>query len=551
MPFANQSRFRRIAAGSIVFGLLGLSTPAVLAASMEAPRLESRNGKHVLLVDGQPYLMLTGQVHNSSNYPAALPKVWPVIKQLHANTVQVPIAWEQVEPVEGRFDFTFVDELVQQARSNNVRLVLLWFGTWKNTGPSYVPEWVKTDTRRFARMKLPDGKSHYVLSPHSRATLEADKRAFVRLMQHLKTIDPQHTVIMVQPQNEVGSYGLSRDHSPEAERLFRGQVPAEIVKLKGKRGTWTEVFGEFADQAFTSWHMARYIDEIAAAGKAVKPLPMYCNAALGDPFNAKAASTSPSGGPQWNMIDVWKAAAPHVDFVAPDIYNRDHRAYTAYLSYYSRPDNPLFVAETGNAADYARFFWATLGKGAIGFSPFGMDATGYSNYPLGAKVLDDATIEAFASKYRLFKPIARKWAELAGSRPVWGAAKAQDAADQSHTFGRWRVTAQFELWEFGERDWTWIKTDPHPTKGQPVGGVVVAQLSEDEFLIAGSDVRIRFGLEKAAPGEGGGVLRVEEGTFAPDGTWQMTRVWNGDQTDYGINFTSNPVLLRVKLGTYR
>ena len=532
--------------------LLALLSFALAAPAMaaELPRVVTKNGRHAMMVDGAPFLMLTGQVHNSSNYPAVLSKVWPVIRRLDANTVQVPIGWEQVEPVEGHFDFSFVDELLRQARANDVRLVLLWFGTWKNTSPNYAPAWVRTDTRRFPRMKTAEGKTHYVLSPHGRATLEADKRAFVRLMQHLKGNDPQHTVIVVQPQNEAGSYGLARDHAPEAQRLFKGPVPPELAKLKGRRGTWEAVFGEFAEQAFTSWYIARYIDEMAAAGKAVKPLPMYVNAALGDPFNAKAASTSPSGGPQWNMIDVWKAAAPHIDFLSPDIYNRDPKAYAAYLDHYGRPDNPLFIAETGNAADYARFFWSALGKGAIGFSPFGMDSTGYSNYPLGAKVLDDATIEAFASKYRLFRPLEREWARIASERPTWGAAKASDAADQSGVFGRWKVTAQFELWEFGERDWTWIKTDPHPTKGEPVGGMVAAQLGPDEFLVAGSDVRVRFGAAKPVKGEHVMMLRVEEGTFDEAGKWIMSRVWNGDQTDYGLNLTK-PTLLRVKLGTYR
>jgi beta-galactosidase GanA len=529
-----------------------MSAPFPAAAQSDLPRIVSNQGKHALMIDGQPFLMLGAQGHNSSNYPAMLPKVWPVIRQMGANTLEIPIAWEQVEPVEGRFDFSFLDTLLREARQNDVRLVLLWFGTWKNTGPAYTPEWVKTNTARFPRMKTAEGKTHYVLSPHGRATLEADKRAFVRLMQHLKAADPQNTVIMVQPQNEMGSYGLTRDHAIEPRQLFQGQVPGELARKLGKRaGTWTQMFGELADQAFTSWHMARYVDEIAAAGKAVKKLPMYCNAALGDPFDAKSASTSATGGPQWNMIDVWKAAAPSIDFVAPDIYNRDHKAYVAYLDHYARPDNALMVPEIGNAADFARFFWPTLGKGAIGFAPFGMDATGFSNYPLGAKTLDAATIEAFASKYRLFRPIARQWAKIASTRPTWGAAKGVDAADQSHALGRWRVTAQFELWEFGERDWTWIKSDPHPTKGQPLGGMVVAQTGPDEFLLAGSDVRVRFGLDKPAAGENSTMLRVEEGTFAEDGTWVMSRVWNGDQIDYGLNFTGQPVLLKVKMGTYR
>ena len=219
--------------------LLAMACVAVPVSAAPLPRIVTKDGRHALMVDGEPFLMLGAQVHNSINYPATLPLVWPTIKALDANTVEVPIAWEQVEPQEGRFDFSFVDELLKQARANDVRLVLLWFGTWKNTGPSYAPEWVKSDTRRFPRMKTAEGKTHYVLSPHGQATLAADKKAFVALMQHLRQNDAQNTVIMVQPQNEMGSYGLARDHSPEAERLFRGPVPAELVRgLRKQPGTW-------------------------------------------------------------------------------------------------------------------------------------------------------------------------------------------------------------------------------------------------------------------------------------------------------------------------
>jgi beta-galactosidase GanA len=276
---------------------------------------------------------------------------------------------------------------------------------------------------------------------------------------------------------------------------------------------------------------------------------MYCNASLSDPFTENGAENTASGGPNWNMIDVWRVAAPHVDLVAPDIYNRDPAAYIAYLNHYSRPDNALFVPETGNSAEYARFFWPTIGRGAIGFSPFGMDRTGYYNYPLGADRLDEATVEAFAAPFRLFAPIARDWARLAFEHPAWGFAKGADGADQSTTLGRWRVTAQFGLWQFGERDWTWIETRPNPNAARPVGGGVVLQLGPDEFLVAGTDVRMRFAPASAGAGNMQ-YLSVEEGTFV-DGAWQMRRRWNGDQTDYGLNFTAQPVLLRVRLGTYR
>ena len=532
----------------LLLALVGLAGAA--PAQTPLPRIASANGRHALMVDGRPFLMLGIQVNNSTNYPAMLPSVWPVAHALSANTVAVPIAWEQVEPVEGRFDFSFLDVLLREARENNVRLVLLWFATWKNTSASYAPEWVKTDTNRFPRMRTRDGRTHYALSPHGRFTLEADRRAFVRLMQHLRDHDPQNTVIMVQPQNEAGSYGSPRDFSPEAQLLFDGPVPAELVRaLRRSPGTWAQVFGARADQAFNAWHIARYIDEIAAAGQAVKDLPMYANAALSDPFTEEGAENGASGGPNWNVIPIWKAAAPHIDVVAPDIYNRDHRAYMAYLDHYARPDNALYVPETGNALEYARFFWPVIGRGAIGFAPFGMDATGYSNYPLGARQLDEATLQAFAAPYLLFAPIARDWARLAFEHPTWGVAKAADGADQSTLMGRWRVTAQFGLWSFGERDWTWIETEPHPNASRLVGGAAVIQLGPDEFLVAGTDLRLRFALAAEGSGDNVQLLSVEEGTFEA-GNWTMRRRWNGDQIDYGLNLTE-PVLLKVRLGTYR
>ena len=527
--------------------LVGLGVSA--QAQQPLPRIVSENGRHALLVDGEPFLMLGGQVHNSSNYPAMLPLVWPTIRALGANTVEVPIAWEQVEPVEGQFDFSFLDALVTQARENDVRVVLLWFGTWKNTGPAYTPEWVKSDTARFPRMKTREGKTHYVLSPHGRATLDADKRAFVRLMERIREIDPQHTIIMVQPQNEVGSYGNVRDFSAEAERLFAQPIPADLASATGKRGTWKEAYDWQADQAFNAWYYARYIDEMAAAGQAVKDLPMYVNAVASDPFDERAGVNGASGGADWNVLDLWKVAAPHIDLAGPDLYDRDQRVYAGKLDRYARPDNALFVPETGNDADFARYLWLALGKGAIGWSPFGMDGTGYSNHPLGGKELDAETLEAFASKYRLLAPIARDWARLAFEHPTLGFAKPMDGGDQSGVLGRWKVTAMYALWEFGERDWTWMEFPPHPNKDRHVGGAALIQLGPDEFLLAGSDLRVKFGLDKPAEGEHSHFLSVEEGTFE-NGQWVMRRRWNGDQTDYGLNLTA-PTLLKVRLGTYR
>lgn len=526
--------------------LLCLSAPA--AAQGPLPQIVTKNGRHALYVDGAPFLILGGQANNSSNYPDMLPEVWPTIRALRANTLEIPVAWEQIEPVEGRFDFSWLDTLIPQARENNVRLILLWFGTWKNTGPAYVPEWVKSDTKRFPRMMTKDGKTHYVPTPLGRNTLEADKRAFVQLMRHIRKIDPQHTVIMVQPENEVGSYGSPRDFSPEANRLFAGPIPAELARGIGKSGTWSQVFDWKADQAFNAWYTARYIDEIAAAGQAELKLPMYVNVVVSDPFNEKAGPNGASGGADWNVLDIWKVAAPHIATAAPDLYDREYRVYNAKLDRMARPDNPLFIPETGNDAEFARYFWLALGKGAIGWAPFGMDTT-YANFPLGAKVLDAETLDAFASKFALMAPIARDWARLALEHPTIGFAKGADASDQSQIMGRWKITAQYGLWSFGDPSWTWMKMPPHPNKELPVGGAALIQLGDDEFLLAGSDIRIGFGLAAESPRDHVHYLSVEEGTYR-DGRWVMKRRWNGDQTDYGLNLTK-PTLLKVRLGTYR
>lgn len=541
-------RIEGLLAASLV-GIATLPCPAAAASPAPLPRIVANGSKHELMVDGAPFLMLGAQANNSSNYPAELPKVWPVIRDLHANTLEIPVAWEQVEPVEGKFDFTWVDTLIPQARENHVRLVLLWFGAFKNTGPNYSPEWVKSDTRRFPRMQTRDGKTHYVLTPLAKTTLDADSRAFAALMTHIRGIDPDHTVIMVQVENETGSYGSPRDYSPEANRLFAQPIPAALAKASGKTGTWSDAFGWKADQAFNSWYTARYVDQVAAAGQAQLNLPMYANAALSDPFDEKQAPTGASGGPNWNVIDIWKAAAPHIAIEAPDIYNPSEKAYEAYLDHYARPDNALFVPETGNRDGYARFFWLALGRGTIGWSPFGMDATRYSNFPLGTPKLSPDVIEAFAEKYRLLAPIAGDWARLAFEHPTAGFAKPDDGTEQAQVMGRWKVRARYGLWEFGEPEWLSPDTPPNPDKDQPVGGAAVVQLGPDEFLVAGSDVRIDFGLAAPAAGENSQFLDVEEGTFQ-DGKWVMERRWNGDQTDYGLNFT-RPALLKVRLGTYR
>ncbi|WP_026046484.1 DUF5597 domain-containing protein [Sphingomonas sp. PAMC 26621] len=531
----------------VFLAALATAAPAFaqsVAPSGEVPHIVSRGGHHALIVDGAPFLMLGAQVNNSSNAASALPAVWPMLDRIHANTVEVPIAWQQVEPVEGTFDFTFLQTLLDQARAHDKRLVLLWFGAYKNTGPGYAPDWVKQDNRRFPRMKTRDGKDHGVFSPNARATLEADKRAFTRFITYLRDHDRQNTTILVQVENETGSYANPRDFGPQAQRLFIGPVPAAL----GKRGTWSQAYGAQADRAFNSWYTAAYCNALAVAGKAIKPLPMYANAALADPFKVPNPNDVANGGPQQDVLDIWKVAAPALDFEAPDIYDRKSADVFAFLDGYKRPDNALAVPEIGNAAEYARFFWAAIGRGAIGFSPFGMDSTGYYNYPLGAMRLDDATLDAFAVPYKLFAGMQRDWAKIAFEHPTWGTAKGDDGAPQSTTLGNWKITASYGEWQLGRRTDTWIQSVPPPWASEPVGGAVVAQVAPDQYLVAGDHIRIEFTPGKGAP-KNAFVLRVEEGRLVK-GAFVVDRVWNGDQTDHGLNFIDQPTLLRVTVGHY-
>lgn len=547
--------------------LVALNFSSVQAA--EIPSLVTQNGRHALMVDGEPYLILGAQTNNSANYPAALKDVWPTLEKMHANTLSIPVAWEQIEPEEGKFDFSFVDYLVKESRKRGLRLNLLWFATWKNNAPHYAPAWVKLDNKRFPRVVKQDGDTLNSLSPHFRTTLEADKRAFVALMTHLKKIDKKHTVILVQVENEVGTYGSVRDFSPTAQKIFNSPVPDALVKKLGvKSGSWPEVFGKDADEFFHAYHIAIYVDEIAAAGKAVKPLPMNVNVALRNPFNPGLPGQYSSGGPTDNVIDIWKAAAPHIDMLSPDIYFRDYKAVDKVLELYSRPDNALFVAEIGNDQPFARYFFSTLGYQGIGFAPFGMDDTDYVNYPLGTKTMNDEAIEHFAQNYRLLAPMAREWAKMSFEGKVWGVAEPVDTnatnekiwnaeatpeeqkAEAAKNAANYTQLLDLGLWDaevtYG-RHMFWI--DPPVGNNPSSGGVLIAQLSDNEYLVTGYRARVTFKGSAELQGKKYMIDRVEEGHYK-DGQWVFERVWNGDQTDWGLNFTSRMHILKVRMATY-
>lgn len=544
---------RRITRGlAALAAALGLTTSAAVAAEAAVgragptlhdaplPRLIQAHGRWSLMVDGAPFFVLGAQVNNSSAWPAELPKVWPAVDRLHANTVEVPIAWEQIEPEEGRFDFSFLDRLLVEARQHDKRLILIWFGAYKNTGPSYVPLWVKFDSKRFPHALNAQGEPIYTLSPLAPATLQADRTAFAAFMRHLKAADPERTALMVQVENETGVYGAVRDYSPAAQKLFDSPVPDEVLKATGKpSGTWGQVFGKDADELFYAWCLARYVEQVAKAGKAEYPLPMSVNAALRDPFKPQDPKTFASGGPTWDALDIWKAAAPSVDLIAPDIYLHDYPGYVRTLEQYGRPDNALFVPETSDTADNSRMLFEVLGRGGVGFSPFGVDYTGFTNFPLGAPKVDEAAFDDFAQNYRLIEPEMRELAAFQAEGKLHGAAEPLDVHEQTIPLGGWTATVSYGRPQFGD--------PPAPGNSPPAGGVLIAELGPDSFLVMGYHARVSF-----APTDTTRrwfYARVEEGHYEHR-RWVFDRIWNGDQIDWGLNLTSAPQILRVRLGTY-
>ncbi|HNY90151.1 MAG TPA: DUF5597 domain-containing protein, partial [bacterium] len=522
------------------------------------PHLVQENGRHALIVDGEPFLILGAQCHNSSAWPATLPQVWSAMAALEVNTLEIPIYWEQFEPQPGQYDYSVLDTIITQARGHGLRLVLLWFATWKNGSNHYMPQWMKLQPELYPNITGAKGQAVDSPSPHSQAALEADTRAFTAFMRHLKTFDAQHTVIMVQVENEPGSWDTIRDYSPAAQKLFNEPVPAPALAAMKKSAqagrSWAEVFGRDADEFFQVWHVATYIGQVAAAGKAVYPLPLYVNGSIRDPFNPGWPPTYQVGGPNDNVFELWKAAAPAIDLLAPDIYITDTSAYLKVLELYSRPDNPLFIPETIGHGPLTRFFFAALGRGAIGYAPFGMDDTAIQRGRDGRPLVADEKYGDTALNYRLLEPMAREIARLNHAGKVQTAVQlaVDSTSGPGSTFDRVHYltdqTLHFEGWDadiaFGR--FNRLARITRQPEG-PDGRILIAELGKGEFLLAGYHCRVLFrptAEKKERPWQ---YLQVEEGRYV-DGEFRASRILNGDQTDWGLVFAT-PTVLRVQLYT--
>jgi beta-galactosidase GanA len=251
-----------MAAAGVLTALLG----AAAQPQRSPPHLQKRGTAVQLVVNDAPFLVLGGELGNSSASSARyLAPHWSRLKQMHLNTVLAPVSWELIEPVEGHFNWASVDALIRDARSNDLKLIFLWFGAWKNSMSTYVPAWVKRNEARFPRARLPDGQGLDILSAFAPATRDADARAFGALLGHIKAVDAQKsTVLMIQVENEVGMLPIARDYGPEADHAFHEPVPDELLQALGSKfhGDWTATFGtgDRAAEVFTAWYYARYVE---------------------------------------------------------------------------------------------------------------------------------------------------------------------------------------------------------------------------------------------------------------------------------------------------
>ena len=542
--------------------VLSLFATATFGASADVPSLRKQGSAMQLIVDGAPFLIRGGELSNSHGEPDYLRASWPKLKALNLNAIVAPVYWDVLEPAEGKFDWITVDGLLTDARANDMRLVLLWFGSWKNSMSCYAPAWVKADTTRFPRARTSTGQALEILTPFDAKNRDADARAFAALMRHLRETDAARTVILVQVENEIGMIPEARDRHPAGDAAFAAPVPAELMNYliahrdtlapelrdrwvaAGARtsGAWTEVFGDniATSELFMAWAFGRYVEIIAKAGRAEYALPLYVNAAL--IRAAHQPGQYPSAGPLPHLIDVWRAAAPTIDFISPDIYFPN---FIEWADRYTRSGNPLFIPEALRSTEAAVNSLYTFGaRDGFGFAPFGIESIA----------------EPAAGMLRASNDLIRQLTPLITAHQGKGTMTAllppgpDQRAPHAISLGGITLNATYERLEApGLADGVINEAGDRSASRVPLpAGAIVINLGPDEFLFGGIGVTVTF----AAPTPGNpiiGILNCEEGRYV-DGKWQHIRWLNGDQTHQGRHVRLEPArftLQHVKLYRYR
>ena len=532
--------------------------PVAGKPATDIPHLKKQGTATQLIVDGKPFLALAGELHNNSCTSLEYMKpLWTKIAASKLNTVLAGVSWAQIEPQEGKFDFSVLDGVIQGARAQNLRLVLLWFATWKNGLSSYPPNWVKKDSDRFPRAQMFGDATPWpvfggprfqvngnlsieLMSPLGDATRDADARAFAAMMRHIKAVDgQQHTVIGIQVENETGIQGDTRDRSPAAIQAFDGPVPPELMNYLQEHkstlipalskvweaagfktsGTWAEVFGKGrpADEIFMAWGFARYIGKVVEAGKAEYPIPMITNC----PQEGFGRAPAPlkgggqSGGAMPDAFDVWRAGGPKIDLFGADIYSND---YAGFCARYAQSGNPLFIAETGGGSVdiKAKALYAFGRHDAMAFSPFGIDSmVGNPSDPFG---------------YDLISQIAPLILKHQGDGTMTAILPGPKDAPTKIQLGNYTL-------EVGPaRPRGAPPAQGQPSSPQPQAPASVAMFiaaGPDEYYAIGRGVTIYFYPNPNAPGQPlAGLGTVEEGRFV-NGKWVPGRLLAGDDTEQG------------------
>lgn len=509
------------------------------------PMINNDNGIPTLYVKGSPFFALSGEIHNSSSSSLEYmeEKVWPALKGLNMNSVILPLYWETIESVEGEYNFDLMEGLIKQARENKMHLIFLWFGLWKNSESMYVPAWMKQDTKTYYHVKKVNGESINTISPLCQVAVEKDARAFAKVMARIKEVDEKEsTVIFMQVENEIGLMGTARDYCDYGNEAFEKEVPKELAETLNISGTWKEAFGIDGEEAFMAYYFAKAVEYITSEGQKEYPLPCYANAWLKQyPWYA---GSYPSGGPVCEMHKIWKAAAPSLFTLAPDIYV----PYVAnVMDEYSYETNPLVIPEVRKDAVTASYCLYAFGKhNAICYSPFGIEELDMSPEEIAIPPMEvmialnidpsafdiEGSRDYLAKTYDIITQMKPLYLKYRGTKHIQSYVRKSDT--DYGTFLR------FEDYDLS------ISYAPKQ-KAKPLAGGIIYELDVNKFLLIGTMCTLKF---HSKVGENLKVdfLKLEEGELV-NGDWKAGRILNGDEK-MSIKFGDMPQCMYVELFKY-